>query len=126
MFTFSDRRWKTKEHVFTKVAYFLKIYYHTTFQHPILGGTNFAPTSQIYVAAQLVLLMEGNEDMKRQVSFQWHDNTKFHENLLTGLKVTTGERETHTRTHAHARAHTRGIITAQYNIQQVAKKRQNF
>jgi hypothetical protein len=40
-----------------KVVYLSKIYYHTKFQDPTLSGASIAPTSQVHMAAKLVLLM---------------------------------------------------------------------
>jgi len=46
-----------KKDTLMKVAYFFNIYYHTSFQSPIL---NVAPTSEVRVSAILLLLIVRN------------------------------------------------------------------
>jgi hypothetical protein len=60
-----------------KVACFSKI--HTSFHDPILSGASVSPTSQINMAAMMLLSIVG------WGGIQWHKvHTKFHENRLSG------------------------------------------
>jgi hypothetical protein len=46
-----------KQMMLTKVVYFSKIHYHTSFQDPLLSVTNVASTIQVHVSTMLLLLI---------------------------------------------------------------------
>jgi len=46
----------TEENTSTKITNFSKIYYHISFQCPILSGTSVTRTSNVYVSAVLLPL----------------------------------------------------------------------
>jgi hypothetical protein len=49
----------------TKVAYFPKIYYFTTFQNSTLSDATATITSEVRMTAMMVLLVGGNKKIRR-------------------------------------------------------------
>jgi hypothetical protein len=69
-----------------KSACFLITYYHTIFQDPTSSGTNVTHISEVFMATIFVLLLAGNSE---SLKLRWYDvQTKFHEHLSTGAKIT--------------------------------------
>jgi len=84
----------------TKAARFPNIYYHTSFQNPVLLGTSFAPASQFRASDILLLQIVRNKKIRGWGGLQWRNiHTRFRKSRSTGSNV---EREhTHTHTHTH-------------------------
>jgi hypothetical protein len=71
---------------FKKIAYFSKIYCHTSFQDPILSSAS--------VTSLLQCLKVRDLNVWRRGHLQWHDlRIEFRKNLPIGSKVIRGDRQ---------------------------------